>query len=1153
MYVFSQGETFSDPIVISTLPYTTSDNTALYGDDYDNEDSPCDENYLSGDDVVYAYTPTATGNFVLTLSNLSGTWAGIHVLDGSLDSGTPNCVGFLGNSSSSSDMELSLSLTQGVTYYILISTWASPQSITYDLSFVMLDCIQAEATASLGNTDCGTAMEYYVDVNITSLGDASNITDGTNFWPVTATGVTSVGPFTIGTSVNLELIHSNEECDLDLGTFEYYCSPANDDCEGAVELIVNPDLSCGMVTAGTTLGATASSQDDDVSGTPNTDVWFFFEATGTSHLISLSNVTNLGGGTSTSLDMGMGVYDGSAGCEALTLAGTSDPNTFTVDNLTIGGLYYVRVYGWATTIQYNSFDICIGSLPAAVTNDECDDAIALTVNADYDCGVVTSASTYMATASAQADDVTGTPNTDVWFSFVATGDTHKIELSNVTAIGSGTSTDMGMGVYDATGGCSALTLVGDSDPNSLTLTGLTTGTTYLVRVYGWGEGVQYNAFDICVGTLPEVQAPANDECSGAIVLTVNNDFNCETVTAGTTAGATPSAQDATGVVGTPNTDVWFSFEATSTSHLISLDNVEDLGTGTSTSTDMAMAVYNGTSSCEALSFMATSDPNAMFIGGLTAGEMYYVRVYGYQSSVQHVSFDICVGTSSVAPPANDDCDGAISLTVNEDYECAVTTTGSTEGATPSVQTDDITGTPNTDVWYSFVATDASHKISLSNVTNLGGGTSTSLDMGMAVYDATGGCSALTLVDDSDPNEFIIFGLTVGNTYLVRVYGWGTTVQYNSFDICIGTSPIEPPANDECDGAIALTVNSDASCGTVTSGTTEGATQSPQADDVAGTPNTDVWYSFVATNDSQIVSLSNVTNLGGGTSTSTDMAMAVYDAVGGCDALLLVDDSDPNSFTVTGLTVGSLYYVRVYGYSTSIQYNSFDICVGTPLPPPANDSCATATALTTLPFTAAEDATFCTNNNGVISACASGMNDGLWYTFTAGNAGTVDVEITNVSSWDPELAVYTGTCGNFTCAGSADSGYSGDGESVSITVEQGVTYYVNVAHYNGSEDQPEGLFTITVDSDDVALLGTESFEDLASFSYYPNPVNHNVLNIVAKNTINNIAVYNLIGQQVQYIQPDQTEYTIDMASLSRGTYFVKVIIGDTAKTIKIIKE
>ena len=54
----------------------------------------------------------------------------------------------------------------------------------------------------------------------------------------------------------------------------------------------------------------------------------------------------------------------------------------------------------------------------------------------------------------------------------------------------------------------------------------------------------------------------------------------------------------------------------------------------------------------------------------------------------------------------------------------------------------------------------------------------------------------------------------------------------------------PPANDECAGAVPITVNSGSNCINIFTGTTANATQSQPG--CTGTADDDVWYSFVAT-------------------------------------------------------------------------------------------------------------------------------------------------------------------------------------------------------------------------------------------------------------------------------------------------------------------
>lgn len=769
------------------------------------------------------------------------------------------------------------------------------------------------------------------------------------------------------------------------------------------------------------------------------------------------------------------------------------------------------------------------------SNDECDAAIALTVNADQLCGTVLSGTTLGGTASPQPDDVSGTPSNDVWYVFEATSSQHRITISDVTALEGGTSTDMGMAVYS--GDCAMLVFEDTSDPNVMNLTGLIEGNNYYVRVYGWSEVTNPMSFDICIGTPVISPPPVNDECDAAIALTVNADQLCGTVLSGTTLGGTASPQDDSDVSGTPGNDVWYVFEATSSQHRITISDVVALEGGDST--DMGMAVYSG--DCAMLTFEDTSDPNVLNLTGLVAGTNYYVRVYGWYEGTNPMSFDICIGTPVISePPVNDECEDAISLTVNDDQLCGVVTAGTTAGGTPSAQDDDVSGTPANDVWYTFEATATQHKISLLNIEDLNGDGET--DMGIGVY--SGDCAALDFEATSDPESFSVNNLVPGTTYYVRVYGWYEDSNPMSFDICIGTPVIaNPPANDECSGAVLLVADSN-SCSSPTAGTTAGATASPQDDDVSGTPNNDVWYTFVATGTEHRITVGNIVNLN--ENSGTDMGIGVYagGAGGDCSDLTFVDTSDPESFTVTGLTEGDTYYIRVYGWNADSDPMSFDICVAGQVAVPDNDDCSGATTAL-IPSTVSQDASGATNGAGFAGCDGGDMNDGVWYTFT-GTGETIDIMV-NPFGWDPELGIYSGDCDNLECIASIDDGASGTRELYSLESQAGVVYYVNIGYYSSSTDEAEGPFTLSF----TQPLSVPGF-DASNFKAYPNPVK-NVLNLDYIDDITSVTVFNLLGQQMLSREINASKGQLDMSGLTAGSYLVKVVAGSQMKTIKVIKQ
>lgn len=133
-----------------------------------------------------------------------------------------------------------------------------------------------------------------------------------------------------------------------------------------------------------------------------------------------------------------------------------------------------------------------------------------------------------------------------------------------------------------------------------------------------------------------------------------------------------------------------------------------------------------------------------------------------------------------------------------------------------------------------------------------------------------------------------------------------------------------PANDECAGAIALTVASE--CVPV-SGSVTGATQSfapSECDGETAVAAMDVWYSFVATSADLIVTLDP----------AFDGILGVYE--GSCADLGLVQCRDQagdgmEQIFLEGLSTGSTYYVRVYALDMNeVEDPTFTVCV---FPPP----------------------------------------------------------------------------------------------------------------------------------------------------------------------------------------------------------------------------
>jgi len=82
------------------------------------------------------------------------------------------------------------------------------------------------------------------------------------------------------------------------------------------------------------------------------------------------------------------------------------------------------------------------------------------------------------------------------------------------------------------------------------------------------------------------------------------------------------------------------------------------------------------------------------------------------------------------------------------------------------------------------------------------------------------------------------------------------------------------------------------------------------------------------------------------------------------------------------------------------------------------------------------------------------------------------------------------------------------------------------------------------------LGTADNE-IAGFEYYPNPAN-NSLNLSARTNIDSVIIYNILGQKVIDQNVDSMSTTLDVSTLSSGTYIMRVTAGGQVASYKIVK-
>ncbi|HRO41040.1 MAG TPA: fibronectin type III domain-containing protein, partial [Flavobacteriales bacterium] len=199
------GNVCGTPKVITSLPYNDAGNTSSYGDDYDTGDVPAvapgavtngtgSTYYITGDDVVYAYTPTVDQGVTISTTNYDD-YIGLWAFTGCPFSST---VGYHTATSGATRSIPNLTLTGGTTYYFVISTWPSPQSTDYTINVVQdwisaLPCtgtptagtLPSNVPVCLGSTTTLEPTGALLELNLTYLWEES--ADGSSWAAATGT------------------------------------------------------------------------------------------------------------------------------------------------------------------------------------------------------------------------------------------------------------------------------------------------------------------------------------------------------------------------------------------------------------------------------------------------------------------------------------------------------------------------------------------------------------------------------------------------------------------------------------------------------------------------------------------------------------------------------------------------------------------------------------------------------------------------------------------------------------------------------------------------------------------------------------------------------------------------------------------------------
>ncbi|MFT3884378.1 MAG: T9SS type A sorting domain-containing protein [Flavobacteriales bacterium] len=436
------------------------------------------------------------------------------------------------------------------------------------------------------------------------------------------------------------------------------------------------------------------------------------------------------------------------------------------------GTYYYPVWADANTANgpYTIHVTASGGGPAGPVNDRCSGATVTPLAAN-------------ATATITGDNTGATDSEGLGFNSVW----EAFSLSECATVVLDYCATDGFGGYaqGLMSGCPGGTLIAatatttcENGQQSETFQELAAGTYYIPVLME--EGVSEGSYTLTLTTTacPAPEPPVNDGCGDitAEVLAIDGTLELS----GDNTGALASGDAVEGsTLDDGHAYVWHAFTLNDCADV----TLDYCGTATPfTHVTNVLAVGCPADSTIAADGLLDScdDGNAALRFGHLAAGTYYIPVFS--DAPDQGSYTIHLSATACAPaPVNDDCATATELNVTPTCEPI---RSSLEGATGSLAAIDcrdaglVSG--NKDVWFSFIPTQSAEVVHVQ-----GDG----IDAVVEVFQ--NGCDDLLSIACSDTSlvggveELTLTGLSVEETYYVRVYHWSATDPADpAFDICV---------------------------------------------------------------------------------------------------------------------------------------------------------------------------------------------------------------------------------------------------------------------------------------------------------------------------------------------------------------------------------
>ncbi len=553
-----------------------------------------------------------------------------------------------------------------------------------------------------------------------------------------------------------------------------------------------------------------------------------------------------------------------------------------------------------------------------------------------------------------------------------------------------------------------------------------------------------------------------------------------------------------------------------------------------------------------------------------------------------ISLFLCFTIQLSAQPANDNCADAILIDAGTPVSFSTigaTTDGPFHPAATTPCPSSANDTLWSDIWYTFTP----DFTGLADWTFCG---TVDYDSKIAVYNPGSACPPVNddlyvCNDDgtgcSAAESRLLFNVTAGETYLLRVGGWGETAPGETGS---GTFLIEEfmtaVPNDFCAQALDVTLGMDQQF-TNAGATTDGPVHLVDPSGCFGfgdnTVQADIWYSFTAPS-STTVEWSTCDQI------NFDSRLAVYKAGVGCtpmgDDLYVCNDdgagcSNYTSRVVFDVVQGETYLLRLGGWNGDSGSGTFDLFETTPPVPPANDLCANADSAwisTPAQFDDFENPLPGTTINGTFDGgtfiyppCLGNQSGGefatVWYWFNTYGNESVDIHL--IKGDDAQDAAFIvdmfEACGTpvdtSVISGSCfilDEATFLDFTTVSNLPAEPTVYWIRVSTRLTS-DLPGDFFLFIVG--EITTGTNEAFP--GQVKLFPNPAKTQLhLNLSLEEMVDaDVRIVNTLGQTVirenrGRLATGFHQFDFDLAGLPAGVYFVVLDSEKGGSTLKFIK-